>query len=525
MTRKITWALPASLASGLLLVLAWPNDLFPTLAAGPGVLAFFALIPYLYVWHRSSAWAAGIYAWVMGLVYFSGTLSWLRLLNPNAEVDNLFAWMFFTVYGSLYFALFGLSSRWLHQKYSLPAWPVLALAWTAWEYLRGLLFLGWPWGSLGHTQYANPWVRQLASVAGVGGISFLIVSANAGGFALFRAWTGRHDPRPVKPVRAWLPRSLAAAGILVLALTAWESLQASRLPKTSYRLALIQADIDTVQEWDEAYKQSAFEKMIPWHKQACQMHPDLIVWPESAFPGILGYAPEAEWNEKLIALVREGKTATLLTSNEYSPAHYNSAFLLGPAGEVLSRYRKIRLVPCGEYLPWKWLERYITSAVREPLPIDFVPGREPVVMDWRGLRFSPLICYEDQMEDLGRRFGLNGTRLFISLSNDGWARGTAMPAQHTAMSVFLAVEQRVPMVKVNMIGPTGVVDPWGDFQSLIPPGTGGIQKALVAVSPPFRTFFTRFGNLIPCLCAWLFFGLMIRPGRKPAPAKKLDEPL
>jgi len=527
--RWAAWLFPA--VSGVLLWLAWPNGFFPGFASWNGWLAFPALIPFVLAWRRSTPWFAFAAGWIMGIIYFMGMLSWFHLLNQETKSANVVAQVFFSVCGAIYFGLASASARWVKARLQVPSLLVLPLAWTAWEFVRGhILTGGWPWGSLGHTQYANPVFRQVAAVAGVGGISFLIVLINS---LIAKSLICR--PRPaaaVSPPRAWvtgLNLALAAVWAVLLGIGVWEGIQFYRLPKSTCRLALIQGNFNTQQRWDEAYKHHVLDQMAGLHSQAASVKPDLVVWAESCFPGILEYEPEADWDRALRALIARHEIPTVLTSNEYVRDydregtvyhHYNSAFLLSGSGETLGRYRKMKLVPFGEYIPFNFLKNYLRAVVREPIPVDFEPGQDYVVFRHSDWAFSPLICYEDHFEEHAFQLARAGARFFLALANDGWSGRSAMSTQHSAMSVFLAVENRAYVAKADMTGPTCVIDPWGNMTQPLDYFTAGWK--LETIHPAqFRPFFSKVGNLFPFLCLLIFGGLLVAAGLRKTGAKKL----
>jgi apolipoprotein N-acyltransferase len=530
----VLWLFP--LLSGLLLMLSWPNAWLPTFAVWPGVVAWFALIPFIYSWRRSGWRGAFVQAWVLGFIYYTGTLSWITLINKDTNLSNTVTWMIFAVCGAFYMGAFGVTAKFVSERLKWPDTLVLPLGWVAWEYLRGhVLFGGWPQGSLGHMQYMNPVIRQVAAVAGVGGISFLVAWCNVllehvlerglfPGQALSGLWLPSLHPASwreqlrQRPLLGGLIAALAAlwAGLLILG--AAEAVHFRSLPQKHISVALLQGNTNTSEHWDRAYKTRLLDRMEGLQRQAAAQKPALIIWAESCFPGILGYPGEGEWEDRLRSMVTAGGVPTLITSNEYvqdagAPAgegyhHYNSSFLLGARGEILGRYRKIKLVPFGEYVPWTILKNFLHAVVREPIPVDFEPGNEYASLIYGDLQFSPLICYEDNFEELGFQLARRGARFFAGMANDRWAGTSAMSYQHTAMSVFLAVEHRVSLAKANMTGPTCLIDPWGSISQPLPYFQTGLKLEDVAYTPGYRTFFTRFGNGVVVGFVALFFILL-----------------
>lgn len=470
----------------------------------------------------------------MGFLYFTGTLTWVRLVGRNTNIDNAVAWLFFAVCGGIYFGLFGLSARLIKHRLHWPDSILLPLSFVAWEYLRGhILTGGWPWGSLGATQYANWPIRQLSTVVGVGGISFLVILGNIflldGLRAVWNRWRRPKSALPASSSRlleewwsVWRRRPVVTGVVAILTLL-WisvliiafiETVGFARSPRGQISLALLQGNINTRQRWDRAYRTAALDRMRTLHLGATVKKPELIVWAESCFPGIMEYPPLREWEQRLRELVSEAGIPTVLTSNEYereqdldkplSWHHYNSAFYLGGQGQTLGRYRKLHLVPFGEYIPYEFLKRYLQTVVQQPIPVDFEPGDDTTVFELGKWGFSILICYEDMFEELGYQLAKAGADFFLSVANNSWSGRSEMSYQHNAMSVFLAVEHRAYIAKADMTGPTVVIDPWGHIGPALPFFEPAVKWETIYPAK-FRTFFTRFGNLIPFGFTVLFF--------------------
>ncbi|MCK5240838.1 apolipoprotein N-acyltransferase [bacterium] len=533
---QIRYGVLLAVLAGFLQAFSFPNLIFTGHSVWHTWIALIAFVPFIYLWRRTTWVGTGVYSFLMGFFYFIGILAWIRLIGRNTNIDNAFAWIFFAVCGGIYFALFGLTARLTKNRLKLPDSLVLPLAWVAWEYLRGhILTGGWPWGSLGHTQYGNVVLRQMASVVGVGGISFLVLLVNiwiTNGLEKIlhkpkdQTWSlGYFLPRrPSFP--QWFQEKPFATGLSIGMLLLWlilggicvtETIQFAKTKTTEVKLALVQGNINTRQKWNRKYRDAAMKKMSALHAQAAQGRPDLIVWAESCFPGILEHPGYQQWEDQLRALIIQGKTPTLLTSNEYQREknleakhtwhHYNSAFYFDSLGETIGRYRKIHLVPFGEYIPYTILKKHLQTVVQEPIPIDFEPGDDYSVFKLGKSTFAALICYEDLFEELGFHLARAGADFFLCMANNSWSGKSAMSYQHSAMSVFLAVEHRAYVAKADMTGPTCVIDPWGNIGEHLEYYIAGVKH--VTIYPAvFRTFFTRFGNIIPFFFLLLFSGLL-----------------
>jgi apolipoprotein N-acyltransferase len=181
---------------------------------------------------------------------------------------------------------------------------------------------------------------------------------------------------------------------------------------------------------------------------------------------------------------------------------YVGGKLLSPNGQVLARYRKMQLVPFGEYVPLQPLftlgGRFAAKLVQEVS--DFTPGTEAVTGVVDGHLVGGYICYEAVFPDLVRRFPANGAELLVNITNDAWYGTTSAPYQHLAMAAFRAVENRRYMVRAANTGITAVVDPWGRVLE----STRLFDTTVLVREVPFvagTTFYTRHGDVFAQACA------------------------
>src|SRR5262249_350016 len=137
----------------------------------------------------------------------------------------------------------------------------------------------------------------------------------------------------------------------------------------------------------------------------------------------------------------------------------NSAGLLNPQGDQVSRYDKIHLVPFGEYVPLKRLLFFAESLTRQVG--DFASGTNYTISSMNGHKIATAICYESIFPDLVRQFVKNGSELMVVITNDGWFGQSSAPYQHLRMGVLRSVENRRWMVRTANTGISAIIDPYG----------------------------------------------------------------
>jgi apolipoprotein N-acyltransferase len=190
---------------------------------------------------------------------------------------------------------------------------------------------------------------------------------------------------------------------------------------------------------------------------------DLIIWPETATPEALRYDPESF---TLVTNLAVKANAHLLTGTidvtPYStnrPEAFNGAILIRPDRSLGGIYHKIHLVPFGEYVPlrkivpfFKWLT---------PITDSFERGEEFTLFHVKELRFGVVICFEDTVPKVYRRFIQRGADFMVNLTNDAWFKDSPAAEMHLANAVFRCAETRRPLVRCTNNGVTCIVDEFG----------------------------------------------------------------
>ncbi len=531
---KSFWPWLLAALSGVLLALCYPPF-------DQGWLCWIALTPLTAaLWLSSSAgrWQplrlAGL-GYTMGLVFFWMSLHWIT------EVTTL-GWFVFAFYLALFpaaWALFvGIVARptagpapFLHSSTNLRLAVIGAVGWTGIEWVRGTLFTGFGWNSLGVALWQNTALLQIADFAGVGGVSFLIVMVNLTAVLTVRRLTLEVGHVRIRPHYDFT---------LTLALVALAFTYGVRhfyrppVPSVPLKVAAIQANIPQDQKWDPVFERRIMEIYRQQSEAAIALEPDLLVWPEAATPQALLNNLDMQ-REATALLEKHGGPFLLGTVHFTTNQAFNSAVLLQPDGDV-QLYNKIHLVPFGEYVPFRETFPLFAWAVGDQVPSDFDAGTETRVLDAtpkpmrnpghipflpasialdfarHPVRIAPLICFEDTLGDLTRHFAARGAQLLVTLTNDGWFRESAGSRQHLANSVFRAAETKLPMVRVANTGVTCFIDHLGRITETLRSADGstfieGFLFGTVQVPlDPQKTFYTRHGDLFALVC---FFGSLV----------------
>src|SRR5262249_47853384 len=144
----------------------------------------------------------------------------------------------------------------------------------------------------------------------------------------------------------------------------------------------------------------------------------LIVLPESPTP--FSFQQDDPYRAHVIDLARKANAWLLFNDISIEPGdrYFNSACLLGPSGELVSRYDKMHLVPFGEYVPMRHLLFFAGKLLKEVS--DFSRGRDVVINDLSGAKFATFICFEAIFPELVRQLPQRGAEFLINVTNDSW---------------------------------------------------------------------------------------------------------
>jgi apolipoprotein N-acyltransferase len=449
-----------------------------------------------------------VLGWVTGAIYFTGTLYWIT--HVMTTYGNLPGWIAVPInaaliaYLSLFPATFALVSARLIRRFGTLGVTAAPIVWVATELGRTLVFTGFPWVLLGYSQTSVLPIAQLASLVGVYGVSLLVASVSA---ALVAAFDRRF--RTVVPL----------AGVIVVLLVAavWGSRRVAARPSTRagdlIRIGLIQGNVDQAIKWDPGSAASIFQDYIRYTRRAIFEGAQLVLWPESSTPFMFEEDPAGA--VQLRNLARQAGVTLLFGSDQIERGtpmrYYNSAFVVRPDGTTAGVYRKMHLVPFGEYVPLQQL-LFFAAPLTEQVG-TFSPGTRPELVPIDGHRASVAICYEVIYPALVRSFVTEGSELLTTITNDAWFGTTSAPYQHFEQAAMRAIETGRYLVRAANTGISGIVDPYGRVLSR----TEIFQPAVLVGEARFlstSTFYVRHGDVVAYGSVALTFILLLVPERR-----------
>ncbi|MFA4842679.1 MAG: apolipoprotein N-acyltransferase [Candidatus Omnitrophota bacterium] len=486
--------------------------------------AWIGFVPLFFAIKGKSKVKAFLLSYITGVIFWLGIVYWLiHVTLPGLII--------LVLYLALYFGFFGfLVSLFTDNKDTFPITcqtVCVPAIWVLLEYIRSHLFTGFPWALLGYSQYLNLPAIQIADIAGVWGVSFLVMLVNVAIFEIILSAKSKLKPR-LKIISALLVLIL----LLVLSYGYYRLRPRPAAPSfQSVKVCVIQGNIPQELKWEPTAKADILEKYLRLAREAALEHPQLIIWPEAALPVVL--EDEPAYLEKTQNLAKELRAPLLIGAvRRDGGLYYNSALLLSSEGRALNIYDKLHLVPFGEYIPLRNMFPFLETVV----PIgDFTAGKEYMVFRYSKenlqrndnnraiteVKFSVLICFEDLFPELSREFVRQGADFLVNITNDAWFGRTSSPYQHLSASVLRAVENRVPLVRAANTGVSGFISPYGKIISLVHDEKGryifseGYKTERIPLFAKAVTLYSRFGDYFIFVCLIFILYVIIALSKNP----------
>lgn len=402
------------------------------------------------------------------------------------------------------------------NRRQLAIWALIcASGWVAIEMGITRILTGFPWNLLGASQYRQLALIQVASLAGVYGVSFLVVWVSISlAMAVSRSWCSKQKALLACAIELALPAAVLAA-VIGFGL---ERLSNPEFAERELKLALVQPSIPQLTIWDSQEKSNRFSKLVALSQEAAASRPDLLVWPEAAMPNTFTRFNRRTY-DTITNLVVPNHLWMIFGADDAEPKKdpgktgdadfFNSAFLVDPTGQLLTRYHKRRLVMFGEYLPlarWFPFLKYIRRVEG-----GFTAGETPVPFKLPnlGANIAVLICFEDVFPQLARDTVSEDTDFMLNLTNNGWFRESAAQWQHAISALFRAVENGLPLVRCTNNGLTCWIDARGRLHEIYFPDSRDIYgPGFKLVTIPLRahgknqplTVYHRYGDWFGWTC-------------------------
>ncbi len=429
----------------------------------------------------------------------------------------------FALFAEFQFVLLSLGLFWLYKKYkNIKILFVAPFIYVSLDFLYPKIFPN----TIGFLLY--PWneFSQIAEFTGMYGLTFVILFINS-----LISWIFL-NLRQSKKNFLQFAAVLFGTTVVLIFCHQWGKKRLeflSNLEKSftkNFKVSLIQGNIGDIDKLSALGGSTpAIDLALNTYKKMTletikRYSPDLVVWPETAYPLLythfqdeyanLSHAARDDWIKSLMEEIKtplffggyfairhdlshshqDSSRPDGTRSRHYpSPRHrvdpspklqvgarhvpapdvnnlaqktsrsqdYNSIFLLVPPHELIGTYQKSILLAFGEYVPLGPFSGFVQDLI--PAIASFGRGNGPTVMELKAknIKISPQICYEGIYPEHSRQSVLLGADVLINITNDSWFGPTGEPWYHLVLTAFRSIELRRPLVRATNTGVSAII--------------------------------------------------------------------
>ncbi len=389
---------------------------------------------------------------------------------------------------------------------------VFSALWIAFEYVRGVIFTGFPWNVVGYAWSAFLPMLQTTAYIGIFGLTLLTVFVSTLPSLLGEGGQSR------KSSIIWLS-SAACFLILLYGLGAWRLSDAPSEMVRNASLRIVQPNIPQVDKWKAHLRLGHLRKLVALSETETGSDPTHLIWPETAVPYYL--TTSRQLKEQLAEFVPPGGAIATGAPRQDPVArqYWNSLQVLNEAGEITDIYDKQHLVPYGEYMPLRDLTMALGLTDLIPALDQMSDFASPDPSANRTVRLPGLpparamICYEIVFP-----WEVRNDEEFswiLNITNDGWFGTTSGPYQHFAATRTRAIEQGVPVIRAANTGISAIIDPYGRVLDRLDLNDTGIIDGALPKPIEAPTFYSRYGEYSALFLTFLTLITGLYLGRRP----------
>lgn len=398
-----------------------------------------------------------IYGYLFGISYFLIGCYWITYSLLTA--GDMFLWLvpiavpalscYFALYFGLSCGIYRLICNNINIVHPLRI-VIFAVIFTFFEYLRGIIFTGFPWNYFAYSLVKYLEIIQIVHTTNIYFLNIMLITCSiALGVGIYSKGKNR------KYIY------IVAAIIATIYNYGNSRLMQNPIEYSDKTALIIQAGIEPVIP-ENASGEDINKRIIEQIKTYMQMsltkeNPDFIIWPE----GIIEYPLSHQQNQNLTAnLASILRGDTVLISGGLDVVRnklYNAMYIINSNAEVKSIYHKEHLVPFGEYIP---LKKYLKIPAVVSIE-NYSSGESEKIMSVNDISILPVICYEAAFPKLVKERYKDDLDIIINVSNDGWFGNSTGPYQHLAMVQMRAIENRLPIIRVANTGISAFIDSYG----------------------------------------------------------------
>tara|TARA_Y100000816_G_scaffold282777_1_gene258863 strand:- start:394 stop:1938 length:1545 start_codon:yes stop_codon:yes gene_type:complete len=448
-----------------------------------------------------------IYGWLFGFGYFASNLYWISLsltFDENFKFLIPLAVVLVPAFLALFYGLISYLFVTFRQKKNLSSFFLFSLIFGTIEFLRGSILTGFPWNLIAYSFSNHLEIMNITSIIGTYGFNLFCISL----FTSPSIFILRDDKKEIFICILFL---LITLSFYVFGSQRLEKFNSIKANKHDYKIRVISSKISIDRFYNDIEPVSVIKDLVkissPQNNERT-----IFIWPESILPEIsknqlkeYKWLFENEFNENHILAIGIND----ITKKDQVIKYFNSFTVYDHNLEIIDSYKKVNLVPFGEFLPFEKILRRLGFKNITNNYQSYSSGKKRNVIEINTFNFSvkflPLICYEIIYS--GNIFEDSSFDFIVNISEDGWFGQSIGPQQHFVHSIYRAIETGKYVLRSANNGIAAIVNPLGVVEKQINLNNTGYVDLIESkkINP---TIFSKYGNKIFVLIILLYIFLI-----------------
>ncbi len=436
-----------------------------------------------------------LYGWSFGFGYFASNLYWISIsLTFDQNFKYLIPFVIILIPGflALFYALVAYLFVVLKPNKNLSSFFLFSLIFGIVEFLRGSILTGFPWNLIAYSFSDQIEILNITSIIGTYSFNLFCISL----FTSPSIFILRENKKDISVCVAFL---ITTMSFYILGSQNLEKFTNQEIKNLDYKIRILNSNISIDRFYNNVDPITAIEELIEISSPK-KSEKIIFIWPEGIIPGIsqdqlkeYKWLFENKFNENhLLAIGINSKEDWNKTIK-----HFNSLSIFDHNLNIINSYKKINLVPFGEFLPFEKLLKNIGLRTITNDYQSYSKGEERNIIDLKynniSVKILPLICYEIIYS--GKIFKINNFDYIVNISEDGWFGKSIGPEQHFTHSIFRAIESGKYVLRSANNGTSAIINPMGVIEQKVAINKSGYID-LIEKRKKEPTIFSKFGNKI-----------------------------
>ena len=441
-------------------------------------------------------------AWFLGFGWFSFGLYWIGSAFFMADTYHIFLMPIAIILLPGLLAVFWgcacVCAKLINTNTKFSILYIIVFL-SLFEYLRAQLFTGFPWLMPSMIFVSNVYLIQIFSFIGSFSTNVIVLTISILPFIFFSNFKGKFA----------LLLILSIPIVILFFCGIYRYYNKILLKNNDQLVTIVQPNIKQKNKWILKNREQHLNNLLKLSVKNHDRFNDknrIIIWPETSFEGTI--PGEIKLLSNISKKILKNKNTTLILGLLRTDENkvFNSLVFLSSNGDIIHNYDKTKLVPFGEYIPFR---KYLGILTNFLPPKDFTSGKLKSNLSIYGFEnIITLICYEILFtNEIVRRLSKN-TNLLINITNDAWFGKTIGPYQHLALAKIKAVEFGISLARIANTGISAYVSPYGEIIGRISLDNQGV-KTFNLIPSLKNTLYKIYGEYIFIVLILILLGINI----------------